>query len=78
MLETRIAGIPCLVKVIHYYHQEPDYGTWDSDMDFYGYTECDYEIYDRKGYRAKWLESKMTSADNDRIVGEVAKSMQPV
>lgn len=54
----KVEGIPCLIGVTHFYKQKGDSNTWDSDLDYYGYTECEYEILDRKGYRAKWLDSK--------------------
>ena len=34
---------------------------------FYGYTECEFDVLDRKGYRAAWLERKMTSQDHSDI-----------
>lgn len=53
-----ISGIPCLLGVTYCVQVKGDRNTWDSDMDFYGYSECEYEVLDRKGYRAKWLEKK--------------------
>lgn len=32
------------VTVTHYWHQDPDPATWASDMDYYGYTEIEYEV----------------------------------
>lgn len=29
---------------IHFFEQHADPYTWDSDMDYYGYTECDAEV----------------------------------
>jgi len=29
-----------------YERQEPNYSTWDSDMDYYGYEHCDAEVID--------------------------------
>jgi hypothetical protein len=73
-IETTIAGIPCLIGVIscevyegsHSYHA-------DSDLDYYGYTESEWVILDRKGYKAAWLEKKMSARDHDRIDSEVAE-----
>ena len=53
-----IEGIPCLIGVTHYFKQRGNPLTWSSDLDYYGYTECEYVILDRKGYRAKWLDKK--------------------
>jgi hypothetical protein len=35
--------------------------TCPSSDDYYGYTEIEFELYDRKGYHAKWLEAKLDS-----------------
>lgn len=72
MIETRIQGIPCQAVMTGGYYQKPDYSTWASDVDYYGgWFDVEFEIYDRKGYRARWLEKKMTAADEDRIVDEL-------
>jgi len=34
----------------------------------------EFEIYDRKGYRAAWLEKKMTADDERRIVKELTEN----
>lgn len=66
--EHRIAGIPCMIGVTYYHNQRPWTGsahTCDSDMDYYGYTELEFDVLDRKGYAADWLEKKLT--DDDRV-----------
>ena len=73
--ETTVAGIPCGVVVSHYEKVEGDKGTWASDVDYYGYTECDWFLVDRKGYRANWLEGKMTRKDERRIEREIDEVM---
>jgi len=63
--ETRVCGIPCGVRVLNFErHSEPE-GS---------YCEFDTEIYDMRGYRAKWLERKVLESasaqdelDNDVI-----------
>lgn len=70
-VETTVSGIPCLVEVERYFVQKPDYNNDVSDFDYYGYSELDFVIKDRKGYLAKWLERKLTDADIDRIKVEV-------
>lgn len=72
----RIQGIPCLIGVIHFYYQKPFRGSphhCDSDWDYYGYTEVEYDILDRKGYYAKWLLNKLTPSDKENIEGEIKK-----
>ncbi len=67
MLSTHIAGIPCQVKVTHLFVQKPLGPNCDSDWDCYGYTVVDFDVYDRKGYPADWLQRKMTDDDIHRI-----------
>lgn len=63
---TYIQGIPCTVE-------------YDAYPAFPGSMETPYEpayieigrVYDRKGYRAEWLERKMTIHDIDRIREEI-------
>lgn len=68
--DTTIAGIPCGIKVTHFRAVAGDSSTWASDWDYYGYTELDYIVLDRKGYPAPWLEKKLDKQDQDRIYEE--------
>ncbi|MFC0268543.1 hypothetical protein [Kushneria aurantia] len=62
-MNTRIAGIPCIVEVTHYepYHAgtffEPPSG-----------PEIEYSIYDRRGRPAAWLDGKRTENDDIAIL----------
>jgi hypothetical protein len=65
-MHTRIANIPCQVNATYYYPgsrgsylEPPEPETWE------------WEVLDRKGYRAPWLEAKLTPADRDRIENEL-------
>ena len=61
-ISVTVAGIPALVDVLHYQTKKPFNGSarhCDSDQDFYGYSDLDYVLLDRKGYRARWLEKKV-------------------
>ena len=49
-----IAGIPCLIGVIEFKFVKGN-SRANSDWDFHGYTDIDFEILDRKGYKAAWL-----------------------
>lgn len=75
--ETQVQGIPCRVRVTawekyragqlygrpeHCYPDEGGFGTW--------------ELVDRKGYRATWLDKKITPQDEDRINREVFNYME--
>jgi hypothetical protein len=69
-IETRVAGIPCIIGVEDY--QEGNGNKWcDSDVDYYGYSE--WVVCDRRGRPAPWLERKMTGKDTDRIESEIAE-----
>lgn len=70
-MDTTIAGMPCQIVVTtsnsvkgSYSHDAP------SDWDYYGYDEFEFDVYDRKGYPAPWLEKKMTDKDYARIKDE--------
>ena len=69
--DHRIAGIPCVIRVDHFFRQAPDYGTWDSDLDCSGYIEAEYTICDRRGRPAPWLERKRTPDDDTEIMAEI-------
>lgn len=57
----KIQGIPCLLGVKSLEGQEPFKGSpqlCDSDLDYYGWTEIEFDVLDRKGYKAEWLAKK--------------------
>jgi hypothetical protein len=61
---STVAGIPCLVGVIDLYT--------DTSDGWAGSRSCfKYNILDRRGYRALWLERKATSADAVRFEREI-------
>lgn len=66
-----MAGIPCLINVTHYFKQKPMGPRADSDWDCYGYTEIEFEVCDRRGRPAPWLERKLTLEDKQRIETEI-------
>jgi hypothetical protein len=74
--ETTISGIPCVVVVTGYHLQRAMGARADSDWDAAGYEEIDFEICDRRGRLAPWLERKATDADRDRICNEISELKQ--
>lgn len=61
-LPARIAGIPCLIGVKQCLVVPGDPATWDSDWDYHGYDDIDYDVLDRRGRSAPWLQRKVDSA----------------
>lgn len=71
-METRISGIPCQIEVTSYYpgrparlHGHPD--TWAPPE----YEEISFQVLDRRGRPAPWLEAKLDDADRRRIEREL-------
>ncbi len=76
-IESRISGIPCLIGVTHFNSVRGSYSyNAPSDMDYYGYTESEWEVLDRRGRPAAWLERKLTDLERSRIDEEVFEHME--
>ena len=75
-IESRVAGIPCIIRVTNFESVRGSYSyNAPSDMDYYGYTESEWEVLDRNGRPAAWLERKLTDADRSRIDQEIEEAM---
>lgn len=76
-LDTHINGIPCVAKLIHYLDVP---GTYDpraeTDVDYYGIKECEFELLDSYGNRAKDLEDMATLEDYERISKEIETTLR--
>lgn len=71
--ESHVQGIPCKVRVTYHTPYVPaSYNSPDEDGEF------EFELLDRKGYRAKWLEAKVTEADVDRLEKEYLAWLEDV
>ena len=76
-IEARVAGIPCLIGVTHYHSVRGSYSrNAASDLDYHGYTEVEWEVLDRRGRRALWLERKMSDFERDEIDDLVNEKMK--
>lgn len=75
---TKVCGIPCIVKVTSYHKAEPMriYGSGYGDCDPPEPEEFEFRLLDRKGYPAKWLEAKLTPADEQRIYEDFQKYLK--
>jgi hypothetical protein len=70
LVEIRAAGIPALAGVTHYAYQAPFLGSPNrcaSDWDYYGCEELEWDLLDRKGRRAPWLDRKLSPTDRAAI-----------
>ena len=76
-IEHRVAGIPCLIGVIDYDRVKGSFSyNAPSDMDYHGYTECDWEILDRRGRPAPWLARKINAREEDAINEAISNFME--
>lgn len=66
LISHTLAGIPCTIRVLSY-HRVPAWrgppSTCPSTADFTGYEEVEWELLDRRGYRARWLDKKLTGEE---------------
>lgn len=75
-METRIAGIPCKVRVTHCFVQKPLGSRCDSDLDCYGYTDIEFDVLDRNGRAAPWLEKKLSERERVKLENLLLKEGQ--
>lgn len=69
---TRISGIPCQIRIQHLTQPQPMrvYGVGMEDADPPEPGEFEFEVLDRKGYKASWLADKLKGNDIDRLYEE--------
>ena len=78
-LHMRVCGIPAIVQVSSYVYQASFRGSphlCDSDVDYKGYEDFEFEILDRKGRPAAWLERKLTKAEKYAIELAISKDAE--
>lgn len=73
-IEIRVAGIPGIARTTCASYTKPNRSA-DSDWDFYGGWELCWEICDRRGRPAPWLERKASKSDLDEIEGQLIDAM---
>lgn len=67
-IQHRVDGIPCLIGVLDYNRTAGSYSSRAETPDeYYGYTESNWEILDRRGYPAPWLERKLNDRERDFV-----------
>lgn len=69
-VEVIVSGIPALAHVFTYIDHPgmSDPRNAPSDLDYYGYSEIEFEMLDRRGYRAPWLDKKLDNPVIDECV----------
>lgn len=73
-IETRIAGIPCLVEADVYIQRGSYSRRASSDWDYSGWVEVgEFKVMDRRGRPAPWLERKLTDKEIARIECELVE-----
>lgn len=75
--ETRVAGIPCMIRVTDYEPYRPAYtsGLPENCYPAEGGV-AEWQVCDRRGRPAGWLETKLTDADISRIDDEIFRMME--
>ena len=70
---TQVEGIPCICRVTHYCPETPMWGSGYGDCEPPEPEEFAYQILDRKGHRALWLERKVDEHIEFRLCHEYKK-----
>ncbi|MGB4334700.1 MAG: hypothetical protein WBJ41_07675 [Chromatiaceae bacterium] len=70
IIAIRAAGLPACAGITHYHYQPRFPGSpyrCDSDGDYLGGEELEWDLLDRKGRRAPWLDPKLSPTDRAAI-----------
>ena len=75
--ESRVCGIPCIIRVKYWEVYIPAQRSGPPERCYPEEGgEGEWEILDRKGRPAPWLERKMTENDHDRMNREIFNHME--
>ena len=79
-IEATVQGIPCQVEILSY---SPGCGMAITGSGFGDAEppepeEVEFQLRDRRGYRAEWLERKMTPGDREAIERLISNSREAV
>ena len=75
IFNSHIQGIPCQIEITHYTPPERGFITCMSSEPL-DPGELEWQVLDRKGYRARWLENKLTREDESRINDEADRFIE--
>ena len=74
--ESRVAGIPCIIRVTSYSSGRPA-NIWGRPEDCYPeeYPEVEFQVCDRRGRPAPWLERKLDTKRWQELESRVFKEL---
>ena len=76
-IDVRVCGIPAIARVTHYWPGDPGYMSGPPDRCYPPEpAELDWELLDRRGRPAPWLERKLTDAERERIERELLEYLE--
>jgi hypothetical protein len=65
-----------IAGVTHYHHQPPDRNSWDSDVDYHGYTELEWELLNMDGTKAYEVEVLLSEREYTYIEDKILEEME--
>lgn len=78
IIDIRARGIPALAGLTSYHYQAPGTGSpcaYDSDWDYLGWEEIEWDLLDRHGRPAPWLSRRLSRQDRADIERQVSAAM---
>jgi hypothetical protein len=72
-IKTTVSGIPSIIGVISYHSAKPNPRCHDSDVDFNGYIDIEFDVLDRGGRLAPWLTKKLTTNCTELLEEQIIK-----
>lgn len=75
--EDRVAGIPCIINVLWWDRFRPGFVSGPPELCYPDEGgEGEWEVLDRRGRSAPWLERKLTDEERERINALVYDRME--
>jgi len=74
--DWHIAGIPCIIRVLSHEPRRAAYVSGQPEECYPAEGAVEWEVLDRKGRRADWLEAKLTDRQRDEIDEVVFEQME--
>jgi len=69
---SKVCGIPCQIQVTYFQPYSPGQFTAAPEDCYYNEPAAvEFEVLDRRGRSAPWLQKKLTAAETERIEQEV-------